>query len=108
MSLLRLAYKKISGTSLVVQWLRLHAPNPGVSYLTPGQGARSCILQLRLGTAKINKIKNKFFEIPFHLGRLSIHLFIYLPFYLSLFMYHFLWKKSHHGQPNRKANVVWK
>ena len=30
-----------SGTSLVVQWLRLYAPNAGNVGSTPGQGARS-------------------------------------------------------------------
>ena len=29
------------GTSLVVQWLRLHAPNAGGLGLIPGQGTRS-------------------------------------------------------------------
>ena len=31
-----------SGTSLVVQWLTLHAPNTGRPGLIPGQGTRSC------------------------------------------------------------------
>ena len=30
----------ISGTSLVVQWLRLHAPNAGGVGLIPGQGTK--------------------------------------------------------------------
>ena len=34
-------------TSLVVQGLRLHTPNAGVSGSIPGQGIRSCMLQLR-------------------------------------------------------------
>ena len=34
-------------TSLVVQWLRLHAPNAGDLGSIPGQGTRSHILQLR-------------------------------------------------------------
>ena len=38
----------ISGTSLVVQWLRLRAPNVGGPGLIPGQGTRSHILQLRV------------------------------------------------------------
>ena len=33
-------------TSLVVQWLRLHAPNAGDLGLIPGQGTRSHVLQL--------------------------------------------------------------
>ena len=36
------------GTSLVVQWLRLHTPNAGGPGLIPGQGSRSHILQLRV------------------------------------------------------------
>ena len=39
-------------TSLVVQWLRLHAPNAGDPGLIPGQGTRSHMPQLRPGTAK--------------------------------------------------------
>ena len=38
-------------TSLVVQWLGLHAPNAGDLDSSPGQGTRSCMLQLRLDTA---------------------------------------------------------
>ena len=40
------------GTSLVVQGLRLGAPNAGGLGLIPGQGTRSRMLQLRPGTAK--------------------------------------------------------
>ena len=36
------------GTSLVVQWLRLHAPSAGGLYSTPGQGTRSHMLQLKI------------------------------------------------------------
>ena len=32
---------KITGTSLVVQWLRLHAPKAGGPASIPGQGTRS-------------------------------------------------------------------
>ena len=35
-------------TSLVVQWLRLHAPNAGSLGLIPGQGTRSHMMQLRV------------------------------------------------------------
>ena len=35
------------GTSLVVQQLRLHAPNSGGPGLIPGQGTRSLMPQLR-------------------------------------------------------------
>ena len=37
------------GTSLVVEWLRLCTGGPG---LTPGQGTRSHMLQLKLDTTK--------------------------------------------------------
>ena len=40
------------GTSLVVQWLRLCAPNAGDPSLIPGQGTRSHMPQLRPGAAK--------------------------------------------------------
>ena len=40
--------KKKPGTSLVVQWLRLHAPNAGDLGLIPGQGTRSHMLELRV------------------------------------------------------------
>ena len=40
------------GTSLAVQWLRLHAPNAGVPGSIPGQGTRSHMLQLRPWAAK--------------------------------------------------------
>ena len=36
------------GTSLVVQWLRLHAPNAGGLGSIPGQGTRSYMPQLRV------------------------------------------------------------
>ena len=32
-----------AGTSLVVQWVRLHAPSAGGPGLIPGRGTRSCI-----------------------------------------------------------------
>ena len=41
-----------SGTSLAVQWLRLHAPNAGGLGSIFGQGTRSHMPQLRPGTAK--------------------------------------------------------
>ena len=41
------------GTSLVVQWLRLCAPNAGGLGLSPGQGTRSHMPQLRVGTLKL-------------------------------------------------------
>ena len=41
-----------SGTSLVVQWLRLYAPNAGGMGLIPGQRTRADILQLRPSAAE--------------------------------------------------------
>ena len=38
-------------TSLVVQWLRLRAPNAGGLASIPGQGVRACTPQLRTGAA---------------------------------------------------------
>ena len=63
-----------SGTSLVVQWLRPHASSAGGPGLIPGQGIRShmlqtkkkksCMLQLRPGTAKeINILKKKITQL---------------------------------------------
>ena len=40
----------VIGTSLVDQWLRLSAPNAGGLGLISGQGARSCMLQLKDST----------------------------------------------------------
>ena len=40
--------KSHRGTSLVVQWLRLHAPNAGSLGSIPGQGTRSHMPQLRV------------------------------------------------------------
>ena len=54
------------GTSLVVQWLRLHAPNAEVLGLIPGQGTISHMLQLKIlrATAKIQhrQINNYFLK----------------------------------------------
>ena len=36
------------GTSLLVQWLKLHAPNAGGSGLIPSQGTRSHMPQLKI------------------------------------------------------------
>ena len=41
----KITIKSHTGTSLVVQWLRLRVPNAGGSI--PGQGTRFCMLQLR-------------------------------------------------------------
>ena len=52
MDVYTLLYFKWIGTSLVVQWLRLHAPNAGGLDSIPGMGTRSHMLQLRSDTAK--------------------------------------------------------
>ena len=45
------------GNSLVVHWLRPHAPNAGALGLIPGQGTRSHMLQLKIRHAAM-KIKD--------------------------------------------------
>ena len=40
--------REVTGTSLVVQWLRLHAPNAGAQGSIPGQKTRSHMLQLKI------------------------------------------------------------
>ena len=55
------------GTYLVVQWLRLWAPDAGGPGLIPGQGTRSHMQQLRHSAAKsIKKLikKNKIYVEP--------------------------------------------
>ena len=47
-------FKWIAGTSLVVQWLRLHALSAGILGLTPGQGTRSHMPQLKISHATMN------------------------------------------------------
>ena len=48
----------ITGTSLVVQWLRIHILNTRDPGSVPDLGIRSCMLQLRPSTVKkINKNK---------------------------------------------------
>ena len=44
--------RTIKGTSLEVQWLRLHAPNAGGPGSIPYQGTRCHMPQLRPGAAK--------------------------------------------------------
>ena len=44
---------KILGTSVVVQWLRLHALNAQDPGLIPGQGTRSHMPQLRVLMAQL-------------------------------------------------------
>ena len=52
--------KKKGGTSLVVQWLRLCAPNAGGLGSIPGQGTRSCRSQLKIlhATTKVPTCHN--------------------------------------------------
>ena len=42
-----------SGTSVMVQWLRLRVPNAGDPSLIPGQAPRSHVLQLKVSLAQI-------------------------------------------------------
>ena len=42
------AYIKLEGTSLMAQWLSLHAPKAASLGSIPGQGTRSHMLQLRV------------------------------------------------------------
>ena len=51
------------GTSLVVQWLRLHAPNAGGPDSIPGQGTRSHMAQLRVCMPQL-KIPRATTKIP--------------------------------------------
>ena len=62
LSLSLMIRKAIKCTSLVAQWLRLHTPSAEGPGSIPGQGTSShmlklrvSVLQLRPGTAKINK-----------------------------------------------------
>ena len=48
----------MQGTSLVVQWLRVFAPNAGHPGSIPGQGTRSYMLQLEVWHNQINKNKH--------------------------------------------------
>ena len=43
---------QVGGTSLMVEWLRLHTPNAGGPGSIPHQGTRSGMLQLRPGAPK--------------------------------------------------------
>ena len=51
--------KTFTGTSLVVQWLRLQAPNARGPSSIPSQGTRSHMLQLRPGAVKWIKKKKR-------------------------------------------------
>ena len=44
------------GASLVVKWLRLHAPNAGGLDLIRGQGTRSYVLQLRVHRPQLKNL----------------------------------------------------
>ena len=43
--------RQCQGTSLAVQWLRLHAPNAGGLGSIPGQGTRSLMPKLKIPRA---------------------------------------------------------
>ena len=47
---------KYIGASLVVKWLRLHAPNAGGLDLIRGQGTRSYMLQLRVHRPQLKNL----------------------------------------------------
>ena len=54
------------GISLVVQWLRLSDSSAGDLGSIPGQGTRSCMLQLRPSTAKLkHKKQQKMYWLTF-------------------------------------------
>ena len=56
----RYKFRELScGTSLVIQWLRLHVPNAEGPGLSPGQGTRSHMLQLRPSTARERELSCK-------------------------------------------------
>ena len=44
----------VVGISLVIQWIRLWAPNAGALGLIPGQGTGSCMPQQRLSTQSLS------------------------------------------------------
>ena len=54
----------LTGTPLVVQWLRLHAPNAGDLGLSPGWGTISHIGQLKILHATAEKEKKRKKKIP--------------------------------------------
>ena len=49
------AYKPLHQTSLVVQWLRLHAPNAENQGLIPGQGSSQYLLSHLFGNSHSNR-----------------------------------------------------
>ena len=49
----------LGGTSLVVQWLRLQAPNAGGPGSIPGQGTRSHMPQLRVAETQDSTCHNE-------------------------------------------------
>ena len=55
-----------TGTSLLVQWLRLCAPNAGDLGSIPGQGTRSYMLQLRVCMPQLRK--KRFFMLQLRAG----------------------------------------
>ena len=57
------SFKLLCQTSLVVQWLRLHAPNAGGLGSIPGQGTESHMTQLRVRMLQL-KILHAATKIP--------------------------------------------
>ena len=49
---------RILGTSLVVQWLRLHTPKAGGPSSVPSQGIRSHMLQLRVHMLQLKNVQH--------------------------------------------------
>ena len=48
---------KGTGTSLMVQWLRLHTPNAGDPGSIPGQGTGAHMAQIRVGMLQLNILR---------------------------------------------------
>ena len=103
--------KVVLGTSLVVQWLRLHASNTVSPGLTPGQATRFHMLQVRPSTAKIKKkifFLNKIKVLSGFYSRQSLlsHLWPRSPATFSpLLLVMFCLLKS--GSPVHKSAPLW-
>ena len=86
----------LPGTSLMIQWLRLHTPNAGDPGSSPGQGTRSHMLQRRRSTAKeINtylkgKLKHPFSLLCLASSRPESQPFKFLPSLLSSVYMHYV------------------
>ena len=60
-------------TSLVIQWLRLHASNAGVMHLIPGQGSSTCHAAKKKRKSHLSGHCKDFFykTVPYHLSNNS-------------------------------------